>query len=207
MGASIPIAMGWCLGVVPRAAPGSPPGHGCSPLAASLGAEPPSLRSTSILSWQSQEASVWRAMGRILAAPVDVLVQASQHRTPRVVSWKFGSPAYQQCPIIDCPHEVLEMAGIVHVQQGQGIRHASLLHPMPPLSASQCGEARDLIGHYNLLIHAPLLPYLVKDIEKLIQSIQQHLWPVTIAHHILVTQGAELHAGGLERGNACIPPS
>ena len=109
-----------------------------------------------------------RAMGCILVAPVDVLVQASQHCTPRVVPWKFGSPAHQQCPIIDCLGEALEMMGIIHIQQGQGIGHASLLHPMPLLSASQHREAQDLISHYDLLICAPLLPYLVEDIEKLI---------------------------------------
>ena len=66
---------------------------------------------------------------------------------------------------------------------------------------------QDLIGHYDLLIHTLLLPYLVEDIEKLIQSIQQHLRPVTVTHHILMTEGAKLHAGGLERGDAHIPPS
>ena len=99
------------------------------------------------------------------------------------------------------------MVGVIHVQQGQGIGHAGLLHPMLPLGALQRGEAQDLISHYDLLIHAPLLPYLAKDIEKLIKSVQQHLQPVTIAHQLLVMQGAELHAGGLERGDACIPPS
>ena len=98
------------------------------------------------------------------------------------------------------------MVDIVHVQQGQDIRHASLLHPMPLLSASQHGEAQDLIGHYDLLIRALLLPYLVEDIEKLIKSIQQHLQPVTIVHHLLMMQGAELHAGGLECGDTHVPP-
>ena len=40
MGASIPIPPGQCLGVALRAASGPPPGPGCSPLAASCGAEP-----------------------------------------------------------------------------------------------------------------------------------------------------------------------
>ena len=84
---------------------------------------------------------MWWAMGHILVAPVDVLVQASQHRTPRAVPWKFGSPTHQQCPIIDCPHEVLEMADVIHIQQGQGIRHASHLHAMLLFGASQHGEA------------------------------------------------------------------
>ena len=99
------------------------------------------------------------------------------------------------------------MTGIIHIQQGQGIGHASLLHPMPPLSASQHREAQDLVSHYDLLICALLLPYLVEDIEKLIESVQQHLQPATIAHHLLVMQGADLHAGGLECGDAHVPPS
>ena len=73
-------------------------------------------------------------MGHIIAAPVDMLIQASQHHTPRAVSWKFGSPAHQQCAIVDCPRKALEMADVIHVQQGQGIGHAGLLHPMPSLS-------------------------------------------------------------------------
>ena len=81
---------------------------------------------------------MWRAMGCIIAAPVDMLLQASQHRTPRAVSWKFGSPAHQQCTIIDCPCEVLEMADVIPIQQGQGIGHASLLHPVPSLSTLLC---------------------------------------------------------------------
>ena len=84
---------------------------------------------------------MWRAMSCILAAPVDVLVQASKHLTPRVVPRKFGLPTHQQCPIIDCPHEVLKMADIVHVQQGQGIWHtqSSPLHATARCIAAQRG--------------------------------------------------------------------
>ena len=81
------------------------------------------------------------AMGRVLTAPVGMLVQASQHCTPRAVYWKFGSPTHQQRPIVDCPREALEMVGIVHIQQGQGIGHAGLLHPMLLLGALLCVEA------------------------------------------------------------------
>ena len=84
---------------------------------------------------------MWWAMGHIIAAPVDMLVQASQHCSPRAVSWKFRPPAHQQRAIVDCPHEVLKMVSIVHVQQGQGIRHAGLLHPVLSLGALLCGEA------------------------------------------------------------------
>ena len=77
----------------------------------------------------------------------------------------FLPSTHQQCPIIDCPCEVLEMAGVIHIQQGQGIRHARPLHPMLLLSASQCREAQNLISYNNLLIHAPLSLYLVEDIE------------------------------------------
>ena len=45
-----------------------------------------------------------------------------------------------------------------------------------------------------------------RHIEKLIESVQ-HLRPVTITHHLLMTQGARLHAGSLECGDARIPPS
>ena len=75
-----------------------------------------------------------QAMGHIIAAPLDMLIQASQHCTPRAVSWKFGSPTHQQRAIIECSREALEMAYIIHIQQGQGIGHAGLLHPMPSLS-------------------------------------------------------------------------
>ena len=166
MGASIPIPLGQCLGAALRAAPGSLPWPGCSPLANSHGAEPaPCTQCFNPLLAVPGDQHVWQAMGCILMAPVDVLVQASQHRTPRMVPWKFRPPAHQQCPITDCPHEVLEMAGVIHIQQGQGIRHAGLLHPMPLLGPSQCREAQDLISHYDLLICAPLLLYLVKHVK------------------------------------------
>ena len=150
---------------------------------------------------------MWQTMGHILTASVDVLVQASQHRTPWVASWKFWLPIYQQCPIIDCLHDVLQMAGVVNIQQGQGVQHAHPLQPMLPLGASQRGEAQNLVSYYNLFIQALLPLHLIEDIEKLIESIQQHLQPVSIAHHLLVMQGAGLHAGSLERGDTCVPPS
>ena len=99
------------------------------------------------------------------------------------------------------------MAGVVHVQPGQGIWDAHPLQPMPPLGALQCGQAQNLISYHILFVQAPLPLHLVKDIEKLIESIQQHLRPVTIAHHLLVMQGARLHGGSLERGDAHVPPS
>ena len=108
-----------------RAAPGSPPGPGCSPLATPHGAEPASSMQhlNPLLAVPGGQRVQW-AMGCILAALVDVPVQAGQHRTPQVVPWKFRSPAPQQCPIIDCPCEVLKMVGVIHIQQGQGIWHA-----------------------------------------------------------------------------------
>ena len=139
-------------------------------------------------------------------SPLDVLVQAGQHHTPGAASWKFRLPTYQQCPIIDCPHEVLQMAGVIHIQQGQGIWHVHPLQPMLSLGASQHGEAQNLISYHDLFIQASLLLHLIEDIEKLIESVQ-HLRPVTITHHLLMTQGARLHAGSLECGDARIPPS
>ena len=97
--------------------------------------------------------------------PVNVLVEAGQHSTPLAVSWKLRPSTHQQCPIINCPREAFEMAGVVHIQQGQGIRHALLLKPMPLLSASQCGEAQNFVGYNELLIHASLPVHLVKYIK------------------------------------------
>ena len=99
------------------------------------------------------------------------------------------------------------MVGIVHVQQGQGIWDAGPLQPVLPLSASQGREAQNLISYYNLFIQAPLPLDLVKYVEQLIESVQKHLQPVAITHHLLMMQGARLHGGSLERGDACIPPS
>ena len=104
-------------------------------------------------------------------APVNVLVEASQHSTPLAVSWKLGLHAHQQCPIIDCPCKAFEMVGIIHIQQGQGIRHTLLLRPMLLLGALQHGEAQNFVGYYELLIHASLPLHLVKHIKYLIKSI------------------------------------
>ena len=139
MGMSITIPPGWCLGVASRAASRPPPGLGCPPPAALHGAEPATpLQCLNPLLAVPGAQCVRRAMGHIIAAPVDMFIQASPHCKPRVVSWKFGSPAHQQCAIIDCPREALEMADIIHIQQGQGIEHAGLLHPMPSLSTPLC---------------------------------------------------------------------
>ena len=97
------------------------------------------------------------------------------------------------------------MVSIIHIQQGQGIRHALLLGPMLLLGASQHGEAQNFIGYYELLVHALLLLHLVKHVKQLIKSTQQHLGLVSIMQHILVVQGAPLCGGGLEHGDACIP--
>ena len=128
VGVSAPIPMGRCLGVALRAAPGSPPGPGCSLLAIPCQAEPAFLMQhlNPLLAVPGGQR-VWWAMGHILTAPVDVPVQAGQHRTPRAVSSKLGPLAYLQCPIVDCPWEVLKMAAIIHIQQGQGIWQALLL--------------------------------------------------------------------------------
>ena len=99
------------------------------------------------------------------------------------------------------------MAGVIHVQQGQGIWHAHPLHPMLLLSASQHREVQNLVSYHNLFIQAPLPLHLIEDIEKLIKSVQEHIWPVTITHHLLMMQGARLHAGSLEHGHTHVPPS
>ena len=74
-------------------------------------------------------------------SPCKCVVEASQHGTPWVVSWKLRPQAHQQCPIIDCPCEAFKMAGVIYIQQGQGIWHALLLEPMLLLGAQQCREA------------------------------------------------------------------
>ena len=125
-------------------------------------------------------------MGCIIAAPVDMIMQPSQHHTPRMVSWKFRPCTHQQCAIVDCPHEVLEMMGIIHIQQGQGIRHTGLLKPMPLLSAPVCGGAEDLIYNYDLFVGPPLLLDLVIDVKQFIQCEKKHLWLVAISHYIFV---------------------
>ena len=166
MGVSTPIPVGQCLGVALRAAPGSPPGPGCSSLATPCGAEPAfSTQCLNPLLAVPGGQRVWWAMGHILPAPVDVPVQASQHHTPWAVFWKFWLLTHQQCPIIDCPHEVLKMAGIIHIQQEQGIQHAHPLQSMPPLSASQCREAQNFISYNDLLVHASLPLHLVKYVK------------------------------------------
>ena len=37
------------------------------------------------------------------------------------------TPPHQQCSIIHCPRKVFEVASVIDIQQGQGIRHALLL--------------------------------------------------------------------------------
>ena len=130
---------------------------------------------------------MWRAMGHIIADPVDMLMQASQHCTQRTVPWKFR-PHTHQCAIVDCPREALGMASVIHVQQGQGIRHASLLHPMPSLGAPLHGEAENLICQYDLFVGPLLLFDLVVDVKMFVQCKEEHLWPIAILHLILVMQ-------------------
>ena len=130
---------------------------------------------------------MWWAMGRIITAPVDMLMQPSQHRTPRMISWKFGLQAHQQHAIIDFPCKVHEVMSIIHVQQGLGIGHAGLLKPVPPVGAPVRGEAEYLVCNDDLLIGPPLLLDLVIDVKQLIQCEKEHLWPVAISHYIFVT--------------------
>ena len=117
-----------------------------------------------------------------------MLMQAGHHCTPRTVSWKFRPRAHQQCAIVDCPHEVLEMMSVIHVQQGQGIRHAGLLEPVPLFSALVRGEAEDLIGDYDLFVGPLLLLDLVIDVKKFVQCEEEHLQMISISHHIFVMQ-------------------
>ena len=131
---------------------------------------------------------MWWAIGHVITAPVDVLMQASQHHTPRMVPWKFGPCTHQQCAIVDCPRKAVKMASIIHIQQGQGIGHAGLLQPVPSISAPLHGEAEDLICNYDLFIDPPLLLDLVIDIKKFIQCKEEHLWPIAISHQILMMQ-------------------
>ena len=129
---------------------------------------------------------MWQAMGHIIVAPVDMLMQPSQHRTPRTVSWKFRPWAHQQHTIVDCPHKALKMMSIIHVQQGQGIGHAGLLEPVPSLSAPVCGEAEYLVCNDDLLVSPLLLLDLVIDVKQFIQCEKEHLWPVTVSHYVFV---------------------
>ena len=78
------------------------------------------------------------------------------------------------------------MMGIIHIQQSQGIGHASLLEPMPPVSAPVCGEAEYLVCNDNLLVSPPQLLDLGVDVKQLIQREQEHLWVVAISHYVLV---------------------
>ena len=127
-----------------------------------------------------------QAMGCIIVAPVDMLMQPSQHRTPRTISWKFRLRVHQQRAIVDCPREVLKMTSIIHVQQGQGIGHARLLEPVPPVSAPVCREAEYLVCDDDLLVSPPLLLDLGIDVKQLIQCEKEHLWLVAISHYIFM---------------------
>ena len=125
-------------------------------------------------------------MGCIIVAPVDMLMQPRQQHTPRTVSWKFGPCAHQQCTIVDCPCEVLEMTCVIHVQKGQGIGHAGLLEPMPLLGPPVHREAEDLICDYDLFVRPPLLLDLVIDVKQFVQCEKEHLWLVDVSHYIFV---------------------
>ena len=119
-----------------RAAPGSPPEPGCSPLATPCGAEPASFMQhlNPLLAVPGGQHVQW-AMGCILAALVDVPVQAGQHHTPRAVPWKFWPPAPPKMP-----HHRLPTRG---AQDGGHHSHsAGTGHPACPSSlthaAAQC---------------------------------------------------------------------
>ena len=70
--------------------------------------------------------------------------------------------SHQQGPIINHPYEAFEVAGIINIQQGQGVWHAMLLLPTSSLGASQRHEAQYFVGHDEPLIYASLLLHLVK---------------------------------------------
>ena len=127
-----------------------------------------SYSSTINLQVQMQKKRVWRAMGHVVAAPVDMLMQPGQHRTPWTISWKFRSQAHQQRAIVDCPRKALEMTSVIHFQQGQCIRHVSFLKPVPLVSAPVHGEAEYLVCNNDFLISPPLLLDLGVDVEQLI---------------------------------------
>ena len=102
---------------------------------------------------------MWWAMGCIIVAPVNMPVQASQHCTPRVVSWKFRLPAHQQRAIVDCPCELLEMVSVIHVQQRT--RHQACWSS-PPCAVDWCTAAQRGIGSHRQLqsFHLPSAAFL-----------------------------------------------
>ena len=78
MGMSITIPLGWCLGAALRAATGPLAGLGCPPLAASHGAEPSTApQCLNPLLAVPGAQHVWQAMGHVIVAPVDMLIQVS----------------------------------------------------------------------------------------------------------------------------------
>ena len=78
------------------------------------------------------------------------------------------------------------MMSIIYIQQGQDVRHASLLNLVPSLSASVCREAGYLICDDDLLVGPPLLLDLVIDVKQLVQCKKEHLGPVAISHYVFV---------------------
>ena len=126
------------------------------------------------------------AIGCIITTLVDMLMQAGQRHTLRMVSWKFRLCAHQQHAIIDCPCKALKIPSVIHIQQGQGIGHTSLLEPVPSLSALVHGEAEDHVGDYDLFVSPPLLLDLAIYVKKFIQSEMEHLGPIAISHYVFM---------------------
>ena len=47
------------------------------------------------------------------------------------------------------------MMNVIHIKQGQGIRHASLLDPILSVSTPVGGDTEYLIGKHELIVHPP----------------------------------------------------
>ena len=79
------------------------------------------------------------------------------------------------------------MMSVINIQQGQGIRYASLLEPVLPVSALVHGEAEYRVCDNDLLIGPLLFLDLGIDVKQLIQCEKEHLWLVAISHYVFMT--------------------
>ena len=120
-----------------EAASGPPPGLGCSSSVCLCGAE--SAPSTQHLnSTPGSPRSLTCVAGNGLHHPGPCRYAYAGWPAPYTKDGLLEVRAVcppTTCTIVDCPCEVLEMASIIHVQQGQGIEHAGLLQPVPLLGA------------------------------------------------------------------------
>ena len=61
---------------------------------------------------------LWRAMGCIIAAPINVSLEPRQHGAPGPGAQTFGLWAHQQGAVIDGPGQTLKMSSILDVKEG-----------------------------------------------------------------------------------------